>query len=159
MKPDKFLNLYHAHLPVPCKHLSFFLAAMPPKIGGAAANKAAPKGMTPAEKKKQKIDNKAKANPGAAAANKEKSDAKRARSPSLLLCFPLPFPPSFFLFWRVLCVGARSFSPLPALFYFCYSLAVHSFVALCFLYLCPCAVLFTHIPLLSRKESGSTKPM
>jgi hypothetical protein len=35
--------------------------------------------MTAAEKKKQKIENKAKANPGAAAANKEKSDAKRAR--------------------------------------------------------------------------------
>jgi hypothetical protein len=76
---------------------------MPPKIGGAAANKAAPKGMTPAEKKKQKIDNKAKANPGAAAANKEKSDAKRARSASLYLSLSFslysfqPLSPSSFI--------------------------------------------------------------
>lgn len=35
--------------------------------------------MTAAEKKKQKIDNKAKSNPAVAAKNKEKTDAKRAR--------------------------------------------------------------------------------
>jgi hypothetical protein len=35
--------------------------------------------LTAAEKKKQKQDNKAKANPGKAAAKKVKSDAKRER--------------------------------------------------------------------------------
>ena len=36
-------------------------------------------GLSAGEKKKQKQENKAKANPGKAAAKKEKSDAKRTR--------------------------------------------------------------------------------
>ena len=44
------------------------------------ANKAGvPEKMSAADKKKQKLANKAKANPAVAAANKTKSDAKRTR--------------------------------------------------------------------------------
>ena len=50
---------------------------MPPKIGGRAAIKASKAAPTAEEKKKQKILNKAKANPAQAAKNKEKSDRKR----------------------------------------------------------------------------------
>ena len=48
---------------------------MPPKKGKEAAKT----GLSAAEKKKQKQENKAKANPGKAADKKVKADAKRER--------------------------------------------------------------------------------
>lgn len=85
---------------------------MPKKVGGKDANKAAPAKLTAAEKKKQKIDNKAKANPAAAAANKEKSDAKRARYLRLSSLFSLSsfFGPSQARTFRVACKLFRIFS-------------------------------------------------